>query len=113
MPEINGKQVTFKAELTNREGWNVSPTMAALAEAQNEGATVKALFNAVSYDDALRLMSTLIESWDFDGDPGNADSYEALDLYTEVFPLFTAALEEMGIQSERKANLGESVSEST
>ena len=90
MPEINGKQVTFKSELTNREGWNVSPVMAALAEAQKDGATVKALFYAVSYDDALRLMSTLIESWEFDGDPQDPEAIGALHPFKELIPLLSA-----------------------
>jgi hypothetical protein len=113
MPEINGKSVTFKSELTNREGWDCSPVMAALAEAAQNGASVKALFYAVTYDDALRLMSTLIESWEFEGDPADVKSYEALDLYTELVPMFTEAIQEMGAQAQRRQDLGESVSEST
>lgn len=113
MPTINGKEVTFKANVSNRGYWELAPILAALQSIGADGASLKALFYAVTYDDALRLFTTLIESWEFNGDPSDAAVYEALDPIADLMPLFTAALEALGVVGKGLQQSGEAEGEPT
>jgi hypothetical protein len=76
--DVNGKVVTFRRSYP-------------LAE--NRG-LLKA-WSATKSDDAatyVPLWKIMVESWEFDGDPGDAKSYDALDVVREVWPLMSATL---------------------
>ena len=72
---VNGKKVTLRDRLPAKQSW---PLMGALQNMSN---------GKLEYDDAVMLLKTAIESWEFAGDPTDAASYETLDLFSEMMPL--------------------------
>ena len=114
MPEINGKQVTFKERLSNREAHTIMVLSTRMAETQADGQLLMSrAWDALGYDGVIRWISTLVESWEFEGDPGDPASYEALNYFTEVLPMFRFSEDVVGAFRQRQADVGESGSEST
>jgi hypothetical protein len=73
---IAGRRVTFRERIPLRIGARL-PAMAA----------------AIDNSDWLTfvpVMQVLIESWEFEGSPCQAESYDELDLFSEVMPLAAA-----------------------
>lgn len=69
---INGKKVTFRQRIP-------------LSRAPNLPKMLEAVANDLRA--VARVGVVVIESWEFDGPPGNALSYDDLDITTEVLPL--------------------------
>lgn len=70
---VNGKQVTLRERLLLIDTYNIT-----------------ALINKVSVDDLrthIPVMKLFIESWDFDGDPMDDESYNTLDTIREFMPI--------------------------
>jgi hypothetical protein len=74
---INGKRVVLKDALRGRDGWRVVDLLRKFADEKQ----------VATYDDNCELMSLVVESWEFDGDPADPASYEALDTFREFNPL--------------------------
>lgn len=74
---VNGRRVVLRERLPARECW---PLIETLRVSQREG-------REMTYDEEVRAMATLIESWEFEGDPHDPSAYEALDLFEEYLPL--------------------------
>lgn len=73
---INGKRVTLKRRLPMRD----APRLPALLQACGDG----------DYRTQTAVLQALVESWEFDGDPSDPASYEALDVFSEFVPLSDA-----------------------
>jgi len=84
MPEINGKSVVFADRLPARQWW-------ALWQKITEIKSGDKLLERLDWDTCVQLCQSVIVSWEFDGDPGDAASYEALhfpamvELVTEAY----------------------------
>lgn len=76
---VNGKRVTFKARLPLRESRDM-PKLLRASEADD-------------YDSQVRILTKLIESWEFDGNPSDPESYEDLDVFSDLVPITRAAVE--------------------
>jgi len=107
MPQINGKEVMLRDKLTGKMWWELSPVVAAFG-GLGEGASPKALFGALEWEDVCRLVRTLVTGWEFDGEPGDPVAMEALG--SEVFELAVRCIERM---TELMPKQGESASAST
>lgn len=73
---VNGKRVTLKDKLSAREGWPV-------VMISNKVAMEK----TIAFDDEVTVMTIVVDSWEFEGDPHDRKSYENLDLWEEFTPL--------------------------
>jgi hypothetical protein len=76
--QINGKRVTLRDKIEARRGWN---TIVAKADVYSKG------LSGLAFEDVAALGVVAISSWEFDGDPGNIESYASLDLVLEFMPL--------------------------
>jgi hypothetical protein len=76
--EINGKRVTFRDKIEARSGWN---TIVRRAEKLSAG------LDKLEFDDLAAVGVAAVESWEFEGDPGQVESYAHLDLVAEFVPL--------------------------
>ena len=96
MPTINGKEVTFREKLRADMWWPLFPTltaaMQAIGGAPDDESRGMILFRSVEWDFACQVISGMVESWEFDGDPADADVIGSLDLISEVLPLFSAVI---------------------
>jgi hypothetical protein len=75
---INEKKVVLRDKLPARLGWDVIVTKAGVLQKS---------WNEIEFDDLTALLAVAVESWEFDGDPGDPKSYTDLDLLTEFVPL--------------------------
>lgn len=76
--DVNGKTVTFRQRYPFSENRDL----------------LKA-WGAAKTDDVatfLPLWRKMIESWEFEGDPGDAKAYDALDVVGELWPLMSVTL---------------------
>ncbi|HUW11735.1 MAG TPA: hypothetical protein VM537_18535 [Anaerolineae bacterium] len=73
---VNGKQVVLRDNLPARDSWGILEILRTGSE--DEGP---------SFDDEARLLSIVVLSWEFEGDPSDAESYAGLDLFSEFLPL--------------------------
>jgi len=89
---INGKQVTLRDRMSGARGWRAMQTLMRLSQAGDAASIMEAL----EYGAAIDLCCAAVESWEFEGDPSQATSYEALDSATELLPLVTEAMRILG-----------------
>lgn len=71
--EVNGKTVTLRERFPLEEFFNLP-----------------ALADQIDLKDArtaIPLLAAVVESWSFDGDPGDYDSYVGMDAVTEFLPM--------------------------
>lgn len=81
MPEIDGKQVTFR-DPGAAFVWRWLPKVFGVTGTTN-------LMEYLTFDEAVELVSGLVESWEFDGDPHERETYEGYDaarLMNEFWP---------------------------
>lgn len=83
MPEINGKRVEFKQRFPARENWDLPRVISSLGSQAQGG--------AIDFEASVPVLQRMIDSWDFDGDPKDAESYGELDLFRELIPLLKEA----------------------
>jgi hypothetical protein len=98
MPEINGKQVTFRSRFPARDNWDLPQKLAAISEQTQKG--------GLDLKMVVPVLQRMIESWEFDGDPAKADAYGDLDIFSELIPMLGAAAKTIGELTGR----GEAVS---
>ncbi len=65
---VNGKRVTLRDRLTAAEGW---PLRSLVAKATRDG--------DLSFEEEAQAIATVVESWEFPGDPHDPAAYAALD----------------------------------
>lgn len=75
---INGKKVVFKKRILVEEAED-------LLELTEQASTDKGA--------RYTLLSIVVDTWEFDGDPHNVDSYRKLDMFDEFLPLVNAMSE--------------------
>lgn len=78
---INGKKVVLRDRLPARLGWDVIVTKSGVLQKS---------WNEIDFEDLAALLSVAVESWEFEGDPGDAASYASLDLLSEFVPLVSS-----------------------
>lgn len=76
---INGRRVTLRETLPARENWD-------LMKGFGEGVE----FKDMTFEQATNVFRRFVESWEYDGDPAQVDSYANLDLFREYMPLMQA-----------------------
>ena len=74
--EINGKKVTLRARLPARDSWVILELLRTGSEDEES-----------SFDDEARLLSVVVLSWEFGGDPSDPRSYADLAVFSEFLPL--------------------------
>ena len=105
MAEINGKQVIFKDTLAASEWWPLLPTLQAMA-----GKSGGEILSMLELPTVYKMVAGAVKSWEFDGDPSNAEDVGKLDTFKELIPLIGAISQYVG---KRTSSLGESGGEST
>ncbi len=81
MPTINTKEVTFHTRFPARDNWDLPQQLQALAATAQDG--------QMDLQAALPLLTRVIASWEFDGDPADVAVYDDLDIFREIIPLVT------------------------
>ncbi len=79
---INGKRVTLRERLPARDNWD-------LMKGFGEGADLQSM----SFEQATDIFRRFVESWEFEGDPADVESYAPLDMFREYLPLMQAVSE--------------------
>ena len=79
MPTINGKEVMFKEKLTVKLWWPLLPKLVGLGEGN--------WLEILDFETVCKIVAASVESWEFDGDPGDPASVEELDAFAELMPL--------------------------
>ncbi len=79
--QVNGKRVTLRDKIPAKLGWDIVITKAGI---------LSKAWHEVLFEDLALLLTVAVESWELEGDPSNAKTYEDLDLLTEFVPLTTA-----------------------
>ncbi len=74
---INGKKVQVRTSFRGREWYSLPADFRRAGQAIEKG----------EYEGAIPFLSRVIESWEFEGDPAEAASYEGLDVLAELVPL--------------------------
>lgn len=75
--DINGKRVAFKSKLPLRD----SRDLPALIDA----------IKPDNYDSQIGLLMKIVDSWEFTGRPDEPQSYEDMDVLSELTPMVNAA----------------------
>lgn len=96
MPEINGKQVIFKDTLAASEWWPLMPALQAMA-----GKSGSEILAALDLATVCALVKGAVKSWEFEGEPGNADDVGKLDTFTELIPLIREISQLIGKRTQR------------
>jgi len=110
MPTIHGKEVVFREKLESAKWWALLPTIAAMQtvdEVLAEQQRGLAVLAKLEWPMVRQMFVASIERWEFDGDPADEASYDALDLFQEALPLLMALTNHIGA---RASDLGESAS---
>ena len=81
---VNGKRVTLRDRLTAAEGW---PLRSLIAKAKRDG--------NLNFEEEAQAIATVVESWEFPGDPRDPAAYAALDFFDFV-ALDAEACKQMG-----------------
>ena len=81
MPTINAKEVTFHARFPARDNWDLPQQLQALAATAQGG--------QLDMQAAVPLLTRVIATWEFDGDPADTAAYDDLDIFREIIPLVT------------------------
>ena len=76
---IAGKVVVFKDRLPAKENWSLVTMMNKLSG------------GSVDYEPTVAVLSRIVASWEFEGDPADPASFDDLDLIREFMPLMNAA----------------------
>lgn len=97
---VAGRRVVFRSRLPAGENWDLLTLMRELAEGKG----------GIPRDQTIRLLSRVVEAWEFEGDPQDPAAYEALDLF-EVLGLMGALGQYVARRTQ--ATLGNSLSEPT
>lgn len=82
MPRINGKEVVFHTRFPAKDNWDLPGELQKLGTQAQGG--------VVDMQSAVPLLTRVVKSWEFDGDPTDADAYGNLDIFREFVPLVTA-----------------------
>lgn len=85
---IAGKLVTFKDRLPAKENWSLVTMMNKMSS------------GSVDYEPTVAVLSRIVATWEFEGDPADPESYADLDLLREFVPLMNAAGEMLNPPSE-------------
>lgn len=94
MPKINGIEVEFRERLPAQAWWDLFPKVASVEQGDS-------FLEKFGWDDAVKLISNTIASWEFDGDPGDPGAYEELD-FADVLALMGASFEyAVGLYNDR------------
>lgn len=75
---INGKQMRIKRVVPLKDGHRLISLLSACA--------------SNDMDDQVAICRVMIDSWDWPGDPSQADAYANLDIFDEFLPLSAAVL---------------------
>ena len=88
---INGHKIVLKRRVEGKDARGLAVMVSGIADVLNEP------------EKLAPIGAALIESWEFAGSPQDAESYGALDVFDEVFPLaecliayFNARMARMG-----------------
>jgi len=97
---IAGKKVILKERVGGKDGWNA---LRIISRHFKKGTDPIA---NMEFEDAVAICKSMIESWEFEGDPSAIESYQALDTITEFFPLIAAVIQEMNkhIETSQQKN---------
>ena len=88
MPTINGKEVVFRDRFPAKDYWDLPGALSAVAtQAQDGKMDLKA---------AVPVLQRVVKSWEFAGEPKDAESFGELDIFRELIPLLTAAAQFIG-----------------
>ncbi len=82
--EINDKKVVLREKLPAKECYDLLAIIRKAADTSD-----------ISYDDQVKVFTTVVESWEFDGDPKDPGAYAELDLLTEFVALDSAVGEHL------------------
>ena len=88
---IGGKRVIFREKLAAKGCWNLLAKINAFAGEAAQG----------DFTNALPILTRAIESWEFEGDPGDEAAYDALDQIEEMPSLVGALGEYIAQKTER------------
>ena len=86
--EVNGHTVKYKTSFKVRENDQMNELLMKAAESQKTR-------------DQIRLLRQVIEEWDYDGDPKSASSYEDLDPFADILPMFAGFTDWVGQRIQR------------
>lgn len=89
---VNGKRVTFRTEYPV-EQYHDLPHLWYLANQDD-----------ATFEQKAKVLSKLIESWEFDGEPSDPAAVAALNLWSEFWPVWVAAVVEVGKQLDAEKN---------
>ena len=78
---VNGKRVVFVDRLGARANWDLMQKFG--------GAGLD--FASADFDTIVGFIGRFVTEWEFDGDPKDPHSYDDMDLFEEMLPMFTAA----------------------
>lgn len=82
MPKINEKQVDFFQTFPAKDNWDLPAALSELGTAAQGG--------GLDLKKAIPVLQRVVNSWEFGGDPKDADAYGDLDIFRELIPLMTA-----------------------
>jgi hypothetical protein len=102
MPEINGKQVLFRAKLPSSIWWPLLPTLSRLGGSDNP-------LEVLDWPTVCQMVAGSVKSWEFDGEPDDPKAVGELDAFNELTPLVKAISEMIA----ERAPSGEAGSAST
>jgi hypothetical protein len=74
---VAGKRVTIRDNWTGRAAFRAGAALSALRPALDDSEALRDMADS-AYDSYLVLCKTGIESWEFEGEPSDITSYEAL-----------------------------------
>lgn len=80
---IKDKRVTTRERLPAKQSWGLLKTFQGFSGGEME------------YEQAVSIFTTFIESWEFDGDPHDPESYAELDMFSEFMPLMNRIAEQV------------------
>lgn len=81
--DVNGTEVVVRTKVPARDGYKLMPIV--------EKCSGDFEFAKLSYEDMTAIINVLVESWDFEGDPGTEEGVGDLDL-KDMLATTTAAL---------------------
>jgi hypothetical protein len=93
---IAGKRVTVRESFRGREWWSLPALYRKAWAAARKG----------DYTDTIPFLARVVESWEFDGDPALAATYEQLDAMAELMPLADGAVLAVNEAAFPKAKVG-------
>jgi len=101
MPKINEKNVDFVLKFPAKDNWDLPQALSELGTTAQGG--------GFDLQKAVPVLQRVVRSWEFDGDPKDADAFGDLDIFRELIPLVTAVARYIG----ELTGQGEAASEPT